>query len=113
MDTPLLLGMLSFAFVTSVTPGPNNLMLLASGANFGFRRTIPHMLGITCGMILLLLLALAGLGSLFLQFPLTQAILKAAGIGYLLWLAWKIATAPVQTPLPDGQHRDTPPTPSQ
>ncbi len=50
MDTQLLLAMVSFAFVTSITPGPNNLMLLASGAHFGFKRTIPHMLGISLGM---------------------------------------------------------------
>ncbi|HPQ96841.1 MAG: LysE family translocator [Thiothrix sp.] len=102
MNTQLLLAMLSFAFVTSVTPGPNNLMLLASGASFGFRRTIPHLLGIICGMVLLLSLALAGLGSLFLQFPPAQTALKAIGIGYLLWLAWKIASAPVHSPLADS-----------
>ncbi len=95
MDMQLVLAMLSFAFVTSSTPGPNNLMLLASGANFGFRRTIPHMLGIACGMILLLLVTLAGLGELFARFPLAQTALKVIGVVYLLWLAWKIASAPV------------------
>lgn len=95
MDTQLLLATFSFALVTSITPGPNNLMLLASGANFGFKRTIPHMLGIALGMIALLLCILAGLGTLFMQFPVAQTVLKILGAAYLLWLAWKIAFAPV------------------
>ncbi|WP_020560179.1 LysE family translocator [Thiofilum flexile] len=95
MDTQLLLAILSFAFVTSITPGPNNLMLLASGANFGFKRTIPHMLGISLGMAVLLLCILAGLGTLFTQLPLAQTALKVLGAAYLLWLAAKIALAPV------------------
>ena len=95
MDIQLLIAMFSFAFVTSATPGPNNLMLLASGANFGFRLTIPHILGIGLGMALLLLLTLAGLGELFARFPVLQNALKVIGVAYLLWLAWKIATAPV------------------
>lgn len=95
MDIQLVTAMFSFAFVTSATPGPNNLMLLASGANFGFKRTIPHMLGIGCGMILLLLVTLAGLAELFTRFPIAQQALKVVGVLYLLWLAWKIASAPV------------------
>lgn len=95
MDMQLLLATFSFALVTSITPGPNNLMLLASGANFGFRRTIPHMVGIALGMVVLLLCILAGLGTLFMQFPVAQTALKIVGAAYLLWLAWKIAFAPV------------------
>ena len=95
MDTQLVLAAISFAFVTSITPGPNNLMLLASGANFGFKRTIPHMLGISLGMAALLLCIIAGLGTLFIQFPMAQTVLKVLGAAYLLWLAWKIAFAPV------------------
>lgn len=95
MDMQLLLATFSFAFVTSITPGPNNLMLLASGAHFGFRRTIPHVIGISLGMAALLLCMMAGLGTLFTQFPILQWVLKIVGAGYLLWLAWKIAFAPV------------------
>ena len=95
MELQLIFAMFSFAFVTSVTPGPNNLMLLASGANFGFKRTIPHMLGIGCGMILLLLVTLLGLGEIFTRLPTAQLALKVVGVLYLLWLAWKIASAPV------------------
>lgn len=95
MELQLIFAMFSFAFVTSVTPGPNNLMLLASGANFGFKRTIPHMLGIGCGMILLLFVTLLGLGEIFTRLPTAQLALKVVGVLYLLWLAWKIASAPV------------------
>lgn len=95
MELQLILAMFSFALVTSVTPGPNNLMLLASGANFGFKRTIPHMLGIACGMILLLFVSLLGLGVIFTRLPVAQLTLKVVGVLYLLWLAWKIASAPV------------------
>ena len=95
IDVSLLVAMMSFAFVTSATPGPNNIMLLASGANFGFWRTVPHMLGIGVGMAGLLTVALLGLGSLFMQWPLAQTLLKVVGALYLLWLAWKIGSAPV------------------
>ncbi|MBF7731247.1 LysE family translocator [Pseudomonas sp. N040] len=96
-----LIAMASFAFVTSVTPGPNNLLLLASGANFGFRRTLPHIFGISVGMALLLTCVLGGLGELFSRFPLLQVLLRIAGVGYLLWLSWKI----LQTP-PRGEQAD-------
>lgn len=89
-----LLAMASFAFVTSVTPGPNNLMLLASGANFGFRRSLPHIFGISLGMALLLTCVLGGLGELFSRFPLLQVLLRSAGVAYLLWLSWKILRTP-------------------
>ena len=89
-----LFALISFAFVTSVTPGPNNLMLLASGANFGFRRTLPHMFGISAGMALLLACVLGGLGELFVRFPQLQLLLRIAGVGYLLWLSWKILRTP-------------------
>ncbi len=88
-----LLALVSFAFVTSITPGPNNIMLTASGVNFGFIRTVPHMLGIGAGFIALLLAVGAGLGSAFAAFPVLQTVLKVAGAAYMLWLAWKIAHA--------------------
>lgn len=88
-----ILALVSFAFATSITPGPNNLMLTASGVNFGFRRTIPHMLGIGAGFVALLLAVGAGLGSLFTAFPPLQVALKIAGAVYMLFLAWKIFRA--------------------
>lgn len=93
MTSAILAALLGFAFVTTVTPGPNNLMLMASGANFGFRRTLPHMLGIAGGVSLMALLVGLGLMALFEAVPLLSGILKVVSILYLLWLAYEIATA--------------------
>ncbi len=91
MSLETFLWMVVFALVTSVTPGPNNLMLLASGVNFGFVRTIPHMFGIALGFGSLLLSVGLGLGALLIAWPALGIALKAAGAAYLLYLAWKIA----------------------
>lgn len=93
MDPSLLPALLGFAFVASITPGPNNLMLLASGANFGFRRTLPHMLGVACGHSFMIVVVGFGLMSLFDAYPVLHDVLTWASVAYLLWLAWKIATA--------------------
>lgn len=105
MSFELILALVGFAFVTSVTPGPNNLMLMASGANFGFRRTIPHMLGISLGHMLMILLVGLGLNQLFVAFPPLQIAMKVASVGYLLFLAWKIANA---APPKDGDAKGKP-----
>ncbi|MEM8753834.1 MAG: LysE family translocator, partial [Pseudomonadota bacterium] len=81
------------AFVTSITPGPNNLMLMASGANFGFRRTIPHMLGVALGFVFMAALVGLGLAQAFERYPVAHDILMVLSVAYLLWLAWKIANA--------------------
>ncbi len=91
MTLEIFLALFVFAFVSSVTPGPNNLMLLASGVNFGFRRTVPHMLGIGAGFFVLLLAVGFGLGALLETVPSFYTILKFAGGAYMLYLAWKIA----------------------
>ncbi|MEY8840851.1 LysE family translocator [Cribrihabitans sp. XS_ASV171] len=97
MSADLLLALALFAFVSSITPGPNNLMLMASGANYGFRRTIPHMLGIGAGFTVMILLVGAGLIRVFDAWPVSYTLLRSASVVYLLYLAWKIATAtPVQ-----------------
>lgn len=93
MTADLLLALSAFAFVSSITPGPNNLMLMASGANFGFRRTIPHMLGVGLGFGLMVVLVGLGLVRVFDAFPVTHLILTVVGVAYLLWLAWKISHA--------------------
>lgn len=94
MDIQLMLSVALFATVSSGTPGPNNVMLTASGANFGYWRTLPHMIGIVLGIFVLNLLVASGLGALFQRYPEVQLALKAAASGYLIYLAWKIATAP-------------------
>lgn len=86
-------ALISFAFVTSVTPGPNNMMLIASGANFGFRRTIPHMLGISIGHLAMTLIVGLGLAGVVQQEPRILTLLKWLSVAYLLWLAWKLAHA--------------------
>lgn len=97
-DVPLaslsLLGPLAlFALVSSITPGPNNVMLAASGLNFGFRRSMPHLLGVNLGFTLMIFLVGVGLGSVFQQVPQLYTVLKYVGAAYLLYLAWKIANS--------------------
>ena len=96
-----------FAFVASITPGPNNLMLLSSGTRFGFRRSIPHMLGVMLGFPLMITVIGLGLARLFTEFPMVQTVLKVASIAYLLYLAFKIATAPTPT-VDDGESSARP-----
>jgi len=86
-------ALVGFAFVSSITPGPNNLMLMASGANYGFRRTIPHMLGISIGHSVMVTLVGLGLAQVFEAYPITRLILQIGSTAYLLYLAWKIANA--------------------
>ena len=93
MELSLFLSMLGFLWVAAITPGPNNMLLTASGANFGFVRTIPLMIGIMIGMQVMLLMVAFGVGGLILLYPSLHLMLKIAGSLYLLWLAWKIATA--------------------
>lgn len=93
MSYETFVALLVYAFVTSITPGPNNFMLLASGVNFGFVRTIPHMCGIGFGFFTLLLGVGFGLGALLVAFPQLHFALKVLGGAYLLYLAWKIATS--------------------
>jgi threonine/homoserine/homoserine lactone efflux protein len=93
MSAETFLALLVYAFVTSITPGPNNFMLLASGVNFGFVRTIPHMLGISVGFASLLVGVGLGLGAVLTAFPALHTGLKIAGGLYLLYLAWRIASS--------------------
>ncbi|MGI1661197.1 LysE family translocator [Palleronia sp. KMU-117] len=93
MDMTLLPALVAFAFVTSVTPGPNNLMLMASGANFGLRRTLPHMLGVALGFVVMAALVGLGLVQVFAALPWLFTLLKIGCVLYLLLLAWKIANA--------------------
>ncbi|WP_424965731.1 LysE family translocator [Dinoroseobacter sp. S375] len=93
MTLETLLALMTFALVSSITPGPNNLMVLASGANFGIRRTVPHLLGISLGHAFMVLLLGLGLGQVFVTWPVFHTVLKIASVAYMGWLAWKIANA--------------------
>jgi threonine/homoserine/homoserine lactone efflux protein len=93
MPYDTLIALCIYALVTSVSPGPSNFMLLASGVNFGFARTIPQVLGITAGFTSLLLGMGLGLGAVLVAFPALHVVLRVAGGAYLLWLAWRIGTS--------------------
>lgn len=89
----LILPVAVFAFSMSITPGPNNVMVTASGANFGYRRTIPHLLGIGLGYPAMVAGVGFGLGGIFEAVPAVHVVLKYVGSGAILWMAWRIATA--------------------
>jgi threonine/homoserine/homoserine lactone efflux protein len=108
MNYELFTTLIAFAFVSSITPGPNNLMLMSSGANFGFKRTIPHMFGVGLGFVFMLILVGVGLMQLFDAYPLSHQILKVLSVIYLVYLAFKIATA--AEPQSDIQSSATPMT---
>jgi len=93
MTMDLLLALAGFAFVASITPGPSNLILLASGVNFGFRRTAPVVLGVSFGFLSMLLIVGMGVGQVLRTNETVYAILRILSVLYVLWLAWKIATS--------------------
>jgi threonine/homoserine/homoserine lactone efflux protein len=107
MTYQLLTALAGFCIASSITPGPNNLMLMASGANFGFLRTIPHMLGVGLGFVLMVILVGIGLAQIFDSYPIAHTILKVVSVIYMLYLAWKIATA---APAAKGDQTGTPMT---
>lgn len=93
MTHETLIALALYALVTSVTPGPNNLMLLASGVNFGFRQTIPHMLGIAFGFTAMVALVGFGLGAVLTLFPIVFNVLRVLALVYMVWLSWKLASS--------------------
>lgn len=105
-DWQIVVAMAMFAFASSITPGPNNMMLLSSGVNYGFKRTIPHMLGISSGHLVMLLATSAGLAQVFQTFPIGYQIMKVVGFTYLLYLAWSIARS--HSPLKRGEVKSKP-----
>lgn len=91
MEFNVLISLIAFAWISCFTPGPNNLLLTASGARFGLRHSIAHIVGISAGLVMMLLLMACGIGVLFLKWPVLQLILKVGGSFYLFYLAWMIA----------------------
>lgn len=98
-------ALIVFCFVSAITPGPNNLMLLASGVNFGFQRTIPHMLGVGLGFALMIALVGVGLNATFSRFPVLLPIMRYAGAAYMAWLALRLALA---GPIGEADYRGSP-----
>ena len=87
------LATLLFTATASITPGPNNIMIMASGVNFGVKRSIPHVLGICLGFPVMVIALGLGLGTIFENFPILHDIIKILGVAYLLYLAWLIASS--------------------
>lgn len=105
MDWTWILAASGFAFAMAGTPGPNNTMVTASGANYGFRRTLPAAAGMGVG-VAVIIFAVAAAGGAFVAEPRIHSVLKWAGVAYLLWLAWRIAgAAPPGTAAPAGRQR--------
>lgn len=98
-----LLPLMTYCFVMSSTPGPNNVMLATSGAMFGYRRALPQIFGTNSGVAVQTFITCLGLGSLFVAFPILHQILRVAGALYLLFLAWKLSASSL------GEARDTKP----
>src|SRR6201991_417581 len=100
MSHSLFVAFLMFALVMFFTPGPNNIMVLSSGLTYGFRRTIPHVAGITVGFAFMVGAVGLGLGTIFIAYPMLQTVLKCAGVAYLIYLAVAIA---ISGPMNTGQ----------
>ena len=105
MSLDSILALMGFAFVTSITPGPSNLILLAASANFGFRRTLPLVLGLNLSFLSMLLIVGFGLGPLLRANETLYTVLKFSSLFYILWLAWKIARS---APLKSGDGETAP-----
>jgi threonine/homoserine/homoserine lactone efflux protein len=110
VNTETLLAASLFAVVSSITPGPNNAMLMASGVNFGFRRAQPHLWGVNLGFTFMLLCVGLGLHSVLDRFPQLYDVLRYAGSAYMLWIAWKLASA---RPATNAAADDTSVTPAK
>ena len=89
----LFFAVLFFAFSTTITPGPNNVMIMSSGVNYGVKASVPHWLGICLGFPLMVLLVGLGFGVVFERYPHLHQLIKVLGVAYLIWLAWHIASA--------------------
>jgi threonine/homoserine/homoserine lactone efflux protein len=104
MSQPLFIAFVVFAAVMFFTPGPNNIMVLSSGLTYGFRRTLPHIAGITIGFAFMVGAVGLGFGTIFLAYPVLQTILKYAGAAYLIYLAVVIAMSEPVTPGQDNRR---------
>jgi len=102
MSQQLLFAFIVFAVVMFITPGPNNIMVLSSGLTYGFRRTMPHIAGITIGFAFMVAAVGLGFGTVFLAYPVLQIVLKYAGAAYLVYLAIMIALS--GPPKPDAEQ---------
>jgi threonine/homoserine/homoserine lactone efflux protein len=105
MSHSLLIAFVVFAAVMYFTPGPNNIMVLSSGLNYGFRPTLPLIAGITFGCAFMVAAVGLGFGTIFIAYPVLQTILRYAGAAYLIYLAAVIAMSDPVTPGQDNRRR--------
>jgi threonine/homoserine/homoserine lactone efflux protein len=105
MAWEILPALFAFAFISSWTPGPNNTLLMASGINYGLRKTLPLIFGVMLGFPLMIAVVGMGLGKVFEAYPIIYMVMKYAGAAYMLWLAWKIASSVPK----DGDTSSAPP----
>jgi len=97
MDSALFVSLVGFAFVAAITPGPNNLLLMSSGALFGLRRTVPHLIGIQIGFAILMMASVFGLGALVAERPILINVVRIIGATWLLWLSLRFFQAAMQS----------------
>lgn len=106
MNQELWMGAALFVVASSITPGPNNTMLMASGVRFGFRRTFAHLMGVQLGFGFMLLSVGMGLHTVLAQFEGFYDVVRVAGAAYMVWIAWKLASAKAHQD--DLQHAEQP-----
>jgi threonine/homoserine/homoserine lactone efflux protein len=108
MNGTLLVSLIGFAFVSSITPGPNNLLLMSSGALFGWRRSLPHLGGVLLGFAVVMTSAVFGLGKLVEAWPWLLTAVRLAGAAWLLWMSVRYFSASVRNPSPDARMEAAP-----
>lgn len=108
MDGPLFVSLIGFAFISSITPGPNNLLLMSSGALFGWRRSLPHLGGVLLGFAVVMTSAIFGLGKLVDTWPWLLAAVRLGGAAWLLWMSIRYFSAAIQNPDPEARMESAP-----
>jgi len=105
---PVVLSMMLFALIGAISPGPVNIIATGTAASFGFRRTLPHVIGATISYTLVVLLAGLGLSQVLFAFPNMSQVLQFLGAAFLLYMAYKIGSAPVQSMDAQNQNKQPP-----
>jgi threonine/homoserine/homoserine lactone efflux protein len=108
MNSTLLVSLTGFAFISAITPGPNNILLMSSGALFGWQRSLPHLSGILLGFAILMSSAVYGLGSVVAQWPWLVTIVRVLGAAWLTWMSVRYFLAGLRGPEATAQSRPAP-----
>lgn len=108
MDTALLVSLTGFAFISGITPGPNNILLMSSGALFGWQRSLPHLAGILLGFAILMSSAVFGLGSVVAEWPWLVTIVRLIGAAWLAWMSLRYFGVALRGPQPTAASSRVP-----